>query len=211
MTEETPAQPIDPYGISKFAVEMELSNAREMFGLNSIIFRPHNVYGPRQDTGDPHRHVNGIFMKQASLGDSLTVVGDGRQVRAFSYISNVAPVIAQSVNHPSAYNQIFNIGADQSYTVLQAARLVCKTMDVKCDLRFTPARHEAMELYCSHEKARAFFGPLMTEVTLENGLREMAEWLKGIGVRRPVKPPPREISAQRLERATPALEMANLV
>jgi UDP-glucose 4-epimerase len=64
MTEETTPIPEDPYGIAKYAVEMDLRTAHEMFGLNYIIFRPHNVYGEFQNIGDRYRNVIGIFMKQ---------------------------------------------------------------------------------------------------------------------------------------------------
>jgi UDP-glucose 4-epimerase len=184
MTEDTPAQPMDPYGISKYVVEMELAAAREMFGLNSIVFRPHNVYGPAQHIGDPDRNVIGIFMKQALMGEDLTVVGDGTQTRAFSYISDVAPIIAHSVDHPAAYNQVFNIGADRPYSVIEIARQVCKAMGVKRNIRFIATRNEPLQAYCSHDKARAIFDPLFANVALEDGLAKMALWARQTGVRK---------------------------
>ncbi len=96
MTEETPAHPEDSYGIAKLAVEQELRACREMFGLDYVIFRPHNVYGERQNIGDKYRNVVGIFMNQILQGKPMTVFGDGTQTRAFSYIGDVAPVIAES-------------------------------------------------------------------------------------------------------------------
>ena len=76
---------------------MELEFSRKMFGLNYIIFRPHNVYGERQNIGDKYRNVIGIFMNQILQNKPLTVFGDGEQSRAFSYIGDVAPVIAKSI------------------------------------------------------------------------------------------------------------------
>ena len=116
MTEALMPAAEDPYGVSKLAVELDLKAAHEMFGLNSIIFRPHNVYGERQNIGDPYRNVVGIFMNQVMQGKKLTLFGDGMQTRAFSHIDDVAPVIAKSIEMKEAYNQIFNIGADTPYT-----------------------------------------------------------------------------------------------
>src|SRR2546421_670091 len=82
-------QPEDPYGISKYAVELDLNAAHHMFGLDYIIFRPHNVYGENQNIGDKYRNVIGIFMNQIMQGKPLTVFGDGNQTRAFSYIDDV--------------------------------------------------------------------------------------------------------------------------
>jgi len=89
-------EPEDSYGIAKYAVEQELKTSHDMFGLNYIIFRPHNVYGERQNIGDRYRNVIGIFMNQLMKGEPLTIFGDGKQTRAFSYIDDVAPVIAHS-------------------------------------------------------------------------------------------------------------------
>jgi len=104
MREDMTPRPEDPYGVAKYAVEMDLHCAHEMFGLPSIIFRPHNVYGEYQNLGDKYRNVVGIFMNQLMQGRELSVFGDGKQTRAFSYIGDVAPVIANSVNVPAAYN-----------------------------------------------------------------------------------------------------------
>ncbi len=102
MREDLTPQPEDPYGIAKYAVELDLHAAHEMFGLDYVIFRPHNVYGENQNIGDRYRNVIGIFMNQIMQGQPLTIFGDGEQTRAFSYIDDVAPTIANSVNVPAA-------------------------------------------------------------------------------------------------------------
>src|SRR5690606_2734125 len=107
VSEDTPTIPEDPYGIAKAAVEQELRVSRDMFGLPSIIFRPHNVYGEGQNIADRYRNVVGIFMNQIQRGEPLTIFGDGTQTRAFSYIADVAPVIASCIEKPEAYNQVF--------------------------------------------------------------------------------------------------------
>ena len=89
--------PEDPYGIAKLAVEQELRVSKEMFGLDYVIFRPHNVYGEYQNIADKYRNVLGIFMNQILQDKPLTIFGDGKQTRAFSYIGDVAPYIARSI------------------------------------------------------------------------------------------------------------------
>jgi UDP-glucose 4-epimerase len=119
-------QPEDPYGIAKYAVELDLKETHEMFGLNYVIFRPHNVYGENQNLGDRYRNVIGIFMNQIMQGQPMTIFGDGTQTRAFSYIDDVAPVIAASIARPESYNQVFNVGADKPYSVNELATVVAK-------------------------------------------------------------------------------------
>src|SRR5207302_1136540 len=82
MSEDCTPLPEDPYGIAKYAVELDLQAADASFGLPYVIFRPHNVYGERQNLADPHRNVVGIFMNQVMRGKSMTVYGDGMQTRA---------------------------------------------------------------------------------------------------------------------------------
>lgn len=72
-----------------------------MWKLPYVIFRPHNVYGERQNIADRYRNVIGIFMNQAMRGESMSVFGDGLQTRAFSYISDVAPIIAAAPERPA--------------------------------------------------------------------------------------------------------------
>jgi UDP-glucose 4-epimerase len=182
MSEETRPHPEDPYGIAKLAVEQELAACKEMFGLDYIIFRPHNVYGERQNIGDKYRNVVGIFMNQILQGKPMSVFGDGTQTRAFSYIGDVAPIIAESINVSEAYNQVFNIGADQPYSVNELAECVAEAMDVRPDISHVPARNEVQHAYPSHTKIQRVFGKRGLHA-LEDGLARMALWVKQYGAR----------------------------
>lgn len=187
MREDNTPQPEDPYGIAKFAVEQDLKSAHEMFGLNYIIFRPHNVYGERQNIGDPYRNVVGIFMNQIMQGKKLTIFGDGMQTRAFSHIDDVAPVIAKSIEIPEAYNEVFNIGADTPYTVKELATLVCDAFEVKEQIDFLEARNEVVHAYSSHDKVHQYFGNLIKNITLKEGIDRMVKDAKAKGPRQGAK------------------------
>jgi UDP-glucose 4-epimerase len=183
MTEDTTPLPEDPYGIAKYAVELDLKESHEMFGLNYAIFRPHNVYGERQNIADRYRNVIGIFMNQILKGEPMSVFGDGKQTRAFSYISDVAPVIAASIERPQAYNQVFNVGADQPYSILTLAYEVAQAMGVEPIIKHLEARNEVVHAFSSHEKVRRHFGDLIQDVSLHEGVTKMANWVKQVGAR----------------------------
>ena len=183
MREDMMPMPEDPYGISKLSVELDLKSAQEMFGLNYMIFRPHNVYGERQNIGDPYRNVVGIFMNQIMQGKELTIFGDGMQTRAFSHIDDVAPIIAQAIQRPDAYNEIFNIGADTPYTVRELATIVCEEFNAEEKLKFLDARNEVEHAYSNHDKVHDVFGDLIQNVTLRDGLRRMVTDAKAKGPR----------------------------
>ncbi|MEZ4867718.1 MAG: NAD-dependent epimerase/dehydratase family protein [Caldilineaceae bacterium] len=183
MTEETPAHPEDPYGVAKLAVEQELKICKEMFDLNYVIFRPHNVYGERQNIGDKYRNVVGIFMNQILQNQPMSVFGTGDQKRAFSYIGDIAPIMAEAIEQPAAYNQIFNIGADQPYTICELATCVAHAMEVTPVIKHMPARNEVQNAYSSHAKVQRVFGERKL-YTLDEGLQRMARWVKQHGARR---------------------------
>ena len=183
MSEELVPQPEDPYGIAKYAVELDLAAAHRQFGLEYTIFRPHNVYGEHQNIGDKYRNVVGIFMNQLMMGEPLTIFGDGTQTRAFSYIDDVAPVIANCVEVPDSVQQVFNIGADHPYSVNELAHVVCATFNAEPDIRYLPARKEVLHAYASHDKVRSHF-ELGPPTTLEVGIGRMAEWARKVGARR---------------------------
>lgn len=185
MTEDLIPMPEDPYGIAKYAVEQELRITHEMFGFPYIIFRPHNVYGERQNIGDRYRNVIGIFMNQAMRGEPFTIFGNGQQRRAFSYIGDVAPVIARSINYPEAYGEIFNIGGDIPYTVNYLAQLVAAAMGYPLQINYLPARNEVVDAFASHSKAQSYFGHLLQNVSLEDGVQTMAAWACQQGNRKP--------------------------
>lgn len=183
MVETMVPQPEDPYGVSKYAVEQDLKIAHEMFGLNYIVFRPHNVYGEHQNIGDRYRNVIGIFMNQIMQGKPLTVFGDGQQTRAFSYIDDVAPYIAQSTSVCDAYNQIINIGADEPCSVQRLAELICSSFAVEPDIEYLPPRNEVVDAYADHSKAAALFDITQT-TSLEEGIERMARWARKVGARK---------------------------
>lgn len=186
MHEALTPQPEDPYGIAKYSVELDLEAAQRMFGLPYIIFRPHNVYGERQNIVDKYRNVIGIFMNQIMRNQPMTIFGDGHQTRAFSHIDDVAPIIASAPLIKKAYQQVFNVGADKPYEILSLAYEVARAFGVEPKIEHLPARNEVVHAFASHEKIRSVFQP-PEPVSLEEGIRRMANWAKARGAMSPVE------------------------
>lgn len=180
LRESMEPQPEDPYGISKYAVELDLQAAHRQFGLNYIIFRPHNVYGDRQNIADRYRNVIGIFMNLAMQGRPMTIFGDGGQTRAFSHVDDVAPIIARSPFVEAARNEVFNIGADSPCSVLELGKIVARAMGVEPHFNFLPARNEVVHAISDHTKARRVFQP-PPSVDLKSGIERMATWARRRG------------------------------
>jgi UDP-glucose 4-epimerase len=185
MSEDLVPAPQDPYGIAKLCVEQELRVTREVFGLPYIVFRPQTVYGEYQNIGDRYRNVIGIFMNQALRGEPFTIFGDGEQVRAFTYIDDVAPVIVRSVTVAAAYNETFNIGGDAICTLNDVAAATARAMGVPLRVRHLPVRNEVHTAYASHDKVRKIFQLTGDPAPLDRGLARMAGWVRAHGSREP--------------------------
>jgi UDP-glucose 4-epimerase len=199
-SESTPANPIDPYGIAKLACEQHIRGFEQYYGGPAYtIFRPHNVFGPRQNVSDPYRNVVGIFMAQALAGRPMTIFGDGAQTRSFSYIDATAEAIARAPGIPAARNSTVNIGGDESMTVLELARAVSGVMQVPERLEFLPERKEVRHAHCDHTLAHAIFPEAHAEhaVDILTGLRRMADHVRARPVPLPTEcPSPIELAQQ---------------
>lgn len=148
--------PIDPYGIAKYAVEMDIKQAHEQFGLRYSIIRPHNVVGIYQNIWDKYRNVVGIFIRRVLDDEPMLIFGDGDQTRAFSDIEYYMEPFEKLINDDHNC-EIFNIGADKSWTINELATIVVKVArkhGYRATTKKVEARHEAKHAYCDHAKAK---------------------------------------------------------
>ena len=122
-------------------------------------------------------------MNQILQKKPLTIFGDGNQTRAFSYIGDVAPYIARSVKVKEAYGEIFNIGADQEYSINDLAKTIMKVMGSSVELRYLPQRNEVLHAYADHSKAKKLFS-ISHYTPLEDGVSRMVDWVKRVGARK---------------------------
>ena len=178
-------RPEDPYGISKYAVEMDLKQAYSQFGLNYSIIRPHNVIGIRQNIWDKYRNVIGIWIRRVLKGESIIIFGDGKQKRAFSDIKFCLEPMERLMTETNG--QIFNLGSDKEYTLNEVAEILKKVAQeygLTPEIEHLEARHEVKFAYSDHTKAKSILG--FRDVTnLEETIRQMLIWA--------IKQPNREV------------------
>lgn len=173
--EDTP-QPIDPYGISKYACEMDIKVAGEQHGLDWCIIRPHNVYGIKQNIWDKYRNVLGIWMYKILNNEPMLIYGDGEQTRAFSYIDDCLESFWNAAVLPEASKEIVNVGGVVPYTINNAAKTLCNITGYD-NVKHVEKRHEVKEAIPSFEKSMNLLGYNQT-TSLEDGLKEMWGWAK---------------------------------
>jgi UDP-glucose 4-epimerase len=173
---QTPC-PIDPYGVAKYACEMDIKIAGEQHGLDWCIIRPHNVYGAKQNIWDKYRNVLGIWMYQHLNGKPMTVFGSGNQTRAFSYIDDSLRPLWNAAIEPRASKQIINLGGIHSVSILEANNILKNVVGCTENTVFFEKRHEVMHAISTYQKSIDILG-FKHETDLEDGLMKMWEWAK---------------------------------
>lgn len=176
-TEDLIPQPEDPYGAAKTAMEADLKALGAVQGIDWLIIRPHNVYGPGQNLADPYRNVVAIFIRQALKGEPITVFGSGEQMRAFSYVGDVAEACTELILDHSG--EVVNVGGEDPVSIRTLAELVKGVTDSTSPIHHLPERHEVTDAFCRHDTLRRLLGE-WEPTELEIGLEKMAGWARGL-------------------------------
>jgi UDP-glucose 4-epimerase len=184
-TEDMPPAPVDPYGVCKTAGEQMTAILGGLHGMEWVVAVPHNIYGPGQRYWDPYRNVAAIMVNRVLSGKPPVVYGDGTQRRCLSYIDDVTGPLLAMATSPAAAGQVVNIGpGDEGVTISELAGLVTKAAG-RPDLEpvhLPPRPAEVHTATCSDGKARALFG-YQPRWALEDGLAELAGWVRELGPR----------------------------
>lgn len=168
--------PVDPYGVAKYACEMDIQIAGDQHGLDWCIVRPHNVYGQHQNIWDKYRNVLGIWMYQKLNDEAFTVIGQGKQKRAFTYIEDCLEPLFKAATSEKASKQIINLGSSTETSVIEAAMLLQEIVG-GATIEHLEERHEVINAYSTHEKAKSILG-YVDKTNLKDGLTIMWEWAK---------------------------------
>jgi UDP-glucose 4-epimerase len=166
--------PIDPYGVAKYACEMDIQIAGEQHGLDWCIVRPHNVYGINQNIWDKYRNVLGIWIYQYLNDMPMSIFGDGTQTRAFSYVDDSLEPLWNAAVLPQASKEIINLGGIKEYSINEAnatLRGVIKNGTVE----HFEARHEVKHSIPTYQKSVDILG-FEHKTDLYEGLTQMWKW-----------------------------------
>jgi len=168
--------PIDPYGVAKYACEMDVKIAGEQHGLDWCIIRPHNVYGMNQNIWDKYRNVLGIWMYQHLNNKPMTIFGDGMQTRAFSYIDDNLEPLWNSAILPKASKQIINLGGIEEISINQACQTL-RSIIGGGEVIYKESRHEVKHSIPTFQKSIDILN-YKYNTNLKHGLSMMWEWAK---------------------------------
>lgn len=132
LKEDMKSDPLNHYALAKMQGEQICKLYSRIYGIETVVLRYFNVYGPREPLKGIYAPVIGIFKKQRDEGRPLTIVGDGEQSRDFTHVLDVveANVLAASRSAKDIFSadeeafEIFNIGSGKNYTINEVAEMV---------------------------------------------------------------------------------------
>ena len=192
-SEDLPRKPVDPYGCGKAYCENMLELFSNNFGFDHTIIRPHNVYGPRQNLSDPYRNVLMIWINRIMRNKPPFIYGDGEQLRAFSYIEDVNPALANASEYEKTNGEIINLGSYEIVSINNACQIVLEAMGSELKPIHVDARPgEVKNAYCTTEKSKRLLS-YQTKHTLKEGVGKMMNWAKMVGPQKPTYTIPLEI------------------
>lgn len=190
--ETMPRLPEDVYAAMKASMEASTEHLSAVHGFDYAVFRPHNVYGERQNLADPYRNVVAIFINSLLRGRGVHIYGDGEQRRAYSHINDVTPVIVDGGLSDQSNSRIFNVGSSEDVSINQLADLVREVFfdggpwPAGLEPKYMPGRPlEVRNAYCAHDAAEEILG-FENRTTLRAGVEAMVRWARMVGPREPV-------------------------
>lgn len=177
-------RPVDPYGISKVAVEQILTTLSSIHGMSWNIAVPHNIVGPRQRYDDPFRNVMSIMINRNLQNKPSIIYGDGNQTRCFSYIDDCVYCLEKMALDEEIRFQTINIGPDEgSITINQLAGLVAKECGFEGDPIYMDDRPaEVKNAVCSSDLARRVLN-YRTNYSIEYAVKATVDYIKTNGIK----------------------------
>jgi len=179
-TEDTPPDPISPYGVAKLAAERYcVSFSRVYESFESVVLRYFNVFGPLQSPFSQYSAAIPLFITAIDAGRPVDVYGDGEQSRDFTYVGNVVDATLSAGEAPGASGEIFNIAAGSPVSVNRMADTIGELLGKPVEKRYLPPRAaDIRNSWADLSKSERLLG-YRPQVAFEDGLRRTIDFLRG--------------------------------
>ncbi len=179
--EDLPPQPLSPYAAGKLLGEHYARIFHRIYGLETVILRYFNVFGPRQDPFSPYSGVISRFITAALRGEAYTIHGDGRQTRDLTFVENaVAATVAASTAQEAA-GEVINVACGRQTSIAQLAAIIDRIVGRQTPIVYLPPREgDVQHSLADISKARRLLG-YEPAVDVEEGLRRTVEWYREHG------------------------------
>ena len=176
--EDMPPNPQSPYALQKLVGEQYCQMFTRLYGLETVVTRYFNVFGPRQNPGSPYSGVISLFIN-ALLNDRTPIIhGDGGQTRDFTYVSNVVDGVLRAASTPGVAGEAFNIATSGRVSLNELLEVLKRLMESTIVPAYSDARSgDVRDSQADIGKAAARLG-YRPNVTLDDGLRHTVAWFR---------------------------------
>ena len=176
--EEMTPRPLSPYAVAKHVGELYCQVFHRLYGLEIVVLRYFNVFGPRQDPSSPYSGVIAQFVSHLLRAEPLTIYGDGEQTRDFVPVENVVHANLLACVAPAAAGRIINIGCGERISVNHLARILLDLSGARSEVAHLPPRpgdirHSVADI----TRARELLG-YQVQVTPPEGLQRTLDWYR---------------------------------
>jgi UDP-glucose 4-epimerase len=178
--EEMPPRPISPYAVSKLAGEAYMQSFWQVYGLETVVLRYFNVFGPNQDPTSMYSGVLARFTSRMLAGENVTIFGDGEQSRDFTFIENVVRgnLLAAEADAAKVAGGVFNVATGSRIDLNETANLLRELTGFKGEVAHGPERSgDVKHSLAAITRAHEAFG-YTPVVDFKEGLRRTVEWYK---------------------------------
>ena len=175
--ETHPVKPLSPYAASKIAAEALVESYHHSYGLETVLLRPFNTYGPFQKS-NMEGGVIGIFIRNNLQGMPLKIFGTGEQTRDFLYVEDCASFIIKASFDENAVGDIFNAGTGKDVSINDLAMMIANDEKKIEHIEHHHPQAEIMRLVCNPRKAEEVLG-WKPKTTLEQGIKKTEDWIRG--------------------------------
>jgi nucleoside-diphosphate-sugar epimerase len=176
--EDMVSSPLSPYALQKLVGEQYCRMFTQLYGLETVVIRYFNVFGPRQDPGSPYSGVISLFATQLPAGKQPTIYGDGGQTRDFTYVANVVDGVLKACEAPNAAGEVINVATGTQISLNDLLRTLNKIVGTNLEAIYKDVRPgDVRDSQADISKARTLLGYAPT-VSLEDGLRLTLDWAR---------------------------------
>jgi UDP-glucose 4-epimerase len=176
MDENHPLNPTTPYAAGKAAADLLIQSFYNVYGFDSIIVRPFNNYGPRQNIDGPLAGIIPATVRRIQNGEKPFVEGDGLQTRDYIYVLDTVRGFISAYEHGNLRGEIINLGSGIEHTVLDIIKHICDYFGYTGKIEYKPERTADVRRLCSSsEKAKKLLG-VICDTPFDEGIVKTLDW-----------------------------------
>jgi nucleoside-diphosphate-sugar epimerase len=176
--EDMRPQPLSPYALQKLVGEQYCQLFTRLYGLETVVTRYFNVFGPRQQPGSPYSGVISLFIEALAAGKAPLVHGDGKQTRDFTYVDDVVTGVLLACEAAGAAGEVINVAAGGRISLLELIRSLQTIFRTTTEPQFGPRREgDVRDSQADIGKARKILG-FSPSVPFDEGLRQTVAWFQ---------------------------------